>query len=231
MLEIRQVATVARWAALLITASWLAACGQSSPPVSGSSTAAGTTQPASVTSGTVKLTLTGTPATSVIAGSAYMFQPAVSESSGTATFSITGSPPWATFNTATGELTGTPTSADVGTTGAITITASDGGTTASIGPFTIAVNADAPPPPGTATLSWVAPTENTDGSPVTDLAGYQIHYGTSVDALTQTIVVPTAGTTTYVISDMAAGTYYFTVTAYSAMGTESAQSNVASKTI
>jgi len=32
---------------------------------------------------------------------------------------------------------------------------------------------------GTALLSWTAPTENSDGSPLTDLAGYKIHYGSS----------------------------------------------------
>ena len=230
MLEIRQVATTARWAALLITASCLAACGQSSP-VSGNSTAAATTTAPSATAAPT-LTMTGTPAGSVVAGSAYTFQPAVSESSGTVTLSVTGLPAWATFNTGTGELTGTPSSADVGTTGPITINASDGGTTASIGPFTIEVTAAAGPPPatGSATLYWVAPTENTDGSALTDLAGYHIYYGTSADALTQTIDV-SAATTTYVISSLAAGTYYFAVAAYSSGGTESAQSNVASKTI
>jgi hypothetical protein len=227
MLEIRQVATLARWAALLITASILAACGQSSP-VSGSSTAAASTQPASTTA---TLTLTGSPATSVNAGSAYTFQPSVSGTSGAVTFSITGTPAWATFNTATGELTGTPTSADVSTSGAITITASDGGTTASIGPFTIAVNTAAGlPPTGTATLTWVAPTHNTDGTPITGLAGIRIYYGTNAGALTQTIDVPGPTTTSFIIERLAAGTYYFAVAAYTAAGTESALSNIASKT-
>lgn len=229
MLEIRQVATVARCAALLITASILAACGQSSP-VSGNSTAAASAQPASSTPATATLTLTGAPATSVIAGSAYTFQPSVSESSGTVTFSITGTPAWATFNATTGALTGSPTSADEGTTGAITIIASDGRTTASIGPFTIDVTARGAPTTGSATLSWVAPTHNTDGTPVTNLAGFRIYYGTNADALTQTIDVPGPTTTAYIIEKLAAGTYFFAVAAYTTMGTESALSDIASKT-
>ncbi len=54
-------------------------------------------------------------------------------------------PGWATFDPSTGALTGTPTTTDEGISGAITITASDGGTTASIGPFTIDVTATPPP--------------------------------------------------------------------------------------
>jgi hypothetical protein len=84
---------------------------------------------------------------------------------------------------------------------------------------------------GTATLSWAAPTENIDGTPVTGLAGYRVYYGTSADALTQSIEVPGPATTTYVVSDLGPGTYYFAVAAYNSDGIEGAQSSVASKTI
>ena len=128
-------------------------------------------------------------------------------------------------------MTGSPTSADEGTTGAITITASDGTSTASIGPFTIDVTAPTAPPPttGSATLTWVAPTENTDKTPLTDLAGYYIHYGTNAAALTQSINVPSATTTTYEITGLTPGTYYFEVIAYTSLGIQSAPSNVGSK--
>jgi hypothetical protein len=80
-----------------------------------------------------------------------------------------------------------------------------------------------------ATLSWNAPATNTDGTALTDLAGYKIHYGTSPGNYTTTI---NAGTvTTYVISNLAPGTYYFAVTAYNTSGSESGYSNEASKTI
>jgi uncharacterized membrane protein (GlpM family) len=49
--------------------------------------------------------------------------------------------------------------------------------------------------------------------------------------MTQTIVVRSAQTTTYEISNLAPGTYYFEVIAYTSVGTESAPSDVQSKTI
>jgi Fibronectin type III domain len=85
--------------------------------------------------------------------------------------------------------------------------------------------------PGTVTLSWIAPTGNTNGTPLTDLAGYHIHYGTSQDNLTKVIDLAGTGTTEYEVSGLAPGTYYFAVSAYTAMGTESAQSDVGNKTI
>jgi hypothetical protein len=84
---------------------------------------------------------------------------------------------------------------------------------------------------GSATLSWDAPTEDTNGRPLTDLAGYYIHYGTSADDLSQTIAVEGNDVSEYEISNLAQGTYYFAVTAYASDGTESAPSSVASKTI
>src|SRR6202049_2872733 len=85
--------------------------------------------------------------------------------------------------------------------------------------------------PGTVTLTWIAPTGNTNGTPLTDLAGYHIHYGTSQDNLTKVIDLAGTGTTEYEVSGLAPGTYYFAVSAYTAMGTESAQSDVGNKTI
>jgi hypothetical protein len=85
--------------------------------------------------------------------------------------------------------------------------------------------------PGTVTLSWIAPTDNTNGTPLTDLAGYHIHYGTTPDNLTKSIDLTGTGTTEYEVSGLTAGTYYFSISAYTAMGTESAESTVANKTI
>jgi hypothetical protein len=87
------------------------------------------------------------------------------------------------------------------------------------------------PVTGSATLSWDPPTQNTDGTPLTDLAGYYIHYGTSANDLTQTIAVQGSNVSEYEITNLTQGTYYFAVTAYTSDGTESPASNVASKTI
>lgn len=85
-------------------------------------------------------------------------------------------------------------------------------------------------PAGTATLTWTPPTRNTDGSELSNLAGYRISYGTRPDALTQTVQIP-SGNARYAITGLVPGTYYFAVRAYRTDGTESANSNVESKVI
>lgn len=178
------------------------------------------------------ITLQGTPATSVIAGTTYSFQPTLTPSNASAAFTIAQKPAWANFDSNTGALRGTPAASNIGASPSITITATDGTSTSSIGPFAITVMAASPPPPtGSATLTWTAPLLNTDGTALTDLAGYHIYYGTSAGALTTQIDVAGTTATTYAITGLAPGTYYFTVTAYSSVGTESAQSNVGTKTI
>ena len=104
--------------------------------------------------------ISGTPATSVMQGTAYSFQPTASDPNGNPlTFSITNAPSWATFNTTTGRLQGTPTASNVGTFSNIVIRVSDGSTTTSLAAFNITVLAVAS---GSATLSWTPPTTNTE---------------------------------------------------------------------
>lgn len=87
-------------------------------------------------------------------------------------------------------------------------------------------------PTGSATLDWVAPTQNDNGTTLTDLAGFKVHYGTSPGTYTQTITVPNAAAVTYTVTALPAGaTYYFVVTAFNAAGVESNPSNEASKAI
>jgi autotransporter-associated beta strand protein len=85
--------------------------------------------------------ISGTPVTRVDQGVAYSFTPVASDSNSgdVLTFSIVNKPTWATFNTATGALTGTPTRADIGATAGITISVSDGNLSASLPPFTLTV--------------------------------------------------------------------------------------------
>ena len=168
---------------------------------------------------------------SVSVGQTFTLTPNVSGGNGkTLTFSVANAAPWMTFNTSTGMLTGSPTASDVGTYSNVVISVSDGQQSASAAPFTIQVVA-AGAATGTADVSWTPPTTNTDGSTLTDLAGYNIYYGTSPNALTQEVQVSTIGVTNYVISGLTSGTWYFAVTAYTSTGTESSLSNVASKTI
>jgi len=84
---------------------------------------------------------------------------------------------------------------------------------------------------GTATLSWEAPTTTTNGTMLTDLAGYRIYYGLDSADLSETVDLATIGVQTYVIDNLGAGTWYFAIKAVTSAGIESALSNVVSKTI
>ena len=175
--------------------------------------------------------LSGTPSTSVVYGNAYAFRPTGSDPEGrTLTWSITNRPSWATFSTTSGALTGTPSASHVGTYSNIVISASDGTNRRSLAAFNIAVNSPGTSS-GSATLSWTPPTRNTNGTTLTNLAGYRIYYGTSPSALTRTVTLSNAGLTRYVISDLSAATWYFSIRAYTTSGVESANSNNVSKVV
>lgn len=207
----------------------LGACGGGSGDSPATAAASGNSSSTSSTSsgGNQAPTISGTPATTVVVGAAYSFTPTSSDPNGdTRTFSITGKPSWATFNTLTGALTGTPTAA--GTHAGIVISVSDGnGGTASLSAFTITVASAT----GSAVLTWTAPTLNSDGTPLTDLTGYKVYYGTNPTSLTTSVSIAN-GTTSATIPNLATGvTYYFAIASLSASGGEGNRSNVASKTI
>ncbi len=175
-------------------------------------------------------TISGSPAASQISvGSAFSFKPTASDPAGrTLTFSVNTKPSWAKFDTTTGRLYGTPGSTNTGTTSNIVITASDGVASASLHAFSLTVVEVAN---GSATLSWMPPTTDTTGAVLQGLAGYQIRYGTSSNNLSQTIQLANAGLTRYVVTDLAPGTYYFGVAAYTSGGTQSKLSPLVSKTV
>ena len=83
---------------------------------------------------------------------------------------------------------------------------------------------------GNVTLSWDPPATNSDGTLLTDLAGYKLYYSTVSGSYTDIIDVGSA--TTYQVTDLTDGlTYYFTVTAYDTSQNESDYSNEVSKTV
>ena len=84
---------------------------------------------------------------------------------------------------------------------------------------------------GTATLSWQAPTTNTDGKALTDLSGYRIYYGTDAEELSESVQLAGVGLQTYVIDGLGTGTWYFAIKAVASTGAESALSEIVSKTI
>jgi hypothetical protein len=81
------------------------------------------------------------------------------------------------------------------------------------------------------TLNWAPPTQNTDGTPLTNLSGYEIYYGTASGNYTQSVSVSNAGLATYVVDNLSPGTYYFSVAAVNADGTESPLSPEVSATV
>jgi hypothetical protein len=173
--------------------------------------------------------VSGSPETDATAGSTYTFQPTAYDPDGDSIeYRIENKPAWAAFDIRSGRLSGTPSDADVGTYTNIVISVSDGKASAALGPFTITVSQVQL---GAATLTWLPPTENTDGSPIADLAGYRIRYGRQAGELTELQSIPNPGITSAVVENLASGTWYFTVSAYNTSGVESEYSNLAQKTI
>ena len=83
----------------------------------------------------------------------------------------------------------------------------------------------------TAIVSWTPPVQRTDGSALTDLAGYRVYYGKGLNSLTQIIDIRNAGQTSQFIDNLDTGTWYFAVTAYTRDGLESEMSNLGAKRI
>ena len=86
---------------------------------------------------------------------------------------------------------------------------------------------------GTANLSWVAPSKNVDGSPLTlsTIAGYRIYHGITNGNLSLLYDVSDGSITHYTVVGLKAGTHYFALTTYNIYGQESAYSRIVSKTI
>ncbi len=80
------------------------------------------------------------------------------------------------------------------------------------------------------TLRWQAPTENVDGSTLTDLAGYVIYWGTTSRNYSGSHTINSPATTQWEAT-MAPGTYYFAMTAFDAENNESGYSNEVLKVI
>lgn len=82
-----------------------------------------------------------------------------------------------------------------------------------------------------ALLAWTPPTTNTDGTPLTNLAGYRVNYGASAQSLVQAVQIANPATVNYTISNLTPGTWYFGVKAYTTQGAESALSNIVSRAV
>lgn len=173
--------------------------------------------------------ISGSPGSTATVDQPYVFTPEASDPNGDSlSFVISNAPPWATFDSDTGELSGIPSPGDAAVYDEIQISVSDGSTLSALPAFSITVSQNAA---GMATLIWTAPVANTDGSPLTDLTAYRVRYGTEPGSYIKRIEITNAGITTYVIENLTPNTYYFVLTSINSQNIESAFSNEASVVI
>ncbi|MDJ0757860.1 MAG: putative Ig domain-containing protein [Woeseiaceae bacterium] len=176
-------------------------------------------------------TISGNPPGSVSVERAFVFTPTATDPDGDAlTFSVSGLPSWAEFDSSSGLISGVPGPGDVGVYSGISVRVSDGSLSATLPSFSIEVIAQGAAT-GSATLTWVAPTVNEDGSALTDLAGFRVYYGRRPGGFTNSVTLDDPGATTVVISDLPSGEYEFVATAFNEAGIESAFSSPATKII
>ena len=178
-----------------------------------------------------ELTISGTPVATVVALDRYSFTPTTANAGDSAlAFSISGRPAWADFDELTGELSGTPEEADVNLYQAIAISVTDGSSHANLAPFSIEVSAIGAAT-GSITLSWTPPTENEDGTPLMDLAGYRVQWRNSPGIYTHSMTIDNPGLTRMVIDSLTPGTYEFVATSINTSGMESRFSNPITKVV
>ena len=84
---------------------------------------------------------------------------------------------------------------------------------------------------GSATLSWMPPTQNADGTPLSDLAGYKIYYGYESGNYRTSVQIDNPGITIYVVENLTPNTYCFVLTAINSRGVESQFSNEVCKLV
>jgi len=75
----------------------------------------------------------------------------------------------------------------------------------------------------TLTLSWVAPVEREDLTPISpaEISGYRIYYGTSKGQYPNSVDINDGSATSNTFTDLADGVYYFVITTYDTEGRES----------
>jgi len=216
---IRRVSTASL---LIVITTTLIGCKSESEESISSDDPGGTLPPTSSNNAPI---ISGAPGNAVVISNAYSFTPSASDPDGdTLSFNVQNKPAWASLNSTTGALTGTPSLGDVGNYSNIGISVSDGNMSDSLPEFSVAVmqNAD-----GSITLSWTAPTQNEDGTALTDLAAYHFYYGTAPGDRSNQVRVDNPGLATYVIGNLTPATYYIVATAVNTMGVESQYSNEA----
>ena len=173
--------------------------------------------------------ISGTPQGTAVADYTYEFVPTASDADGdTLTFSVQNLPVWASFSSRTGRLSGMPRKGDVGQFANILISVSDGQATTSLRTFAINVAENGVL---STTLSWNPPTENEDGTPLMDLAGYKIYWGNRPGNYTKSVTINNPGISSYVVENLPAGTLEFVATSFNTAGVESEYSSPTTKVL
>jgi len=224
------IRTVRLLATVACTALLLAGCkggGGASPSVKTIPPATTSTVPAAAVPKAPAIE--GSPRKSVRVGETFEFVPIASDPAGLRlTFDISNRPAWADFDPVSGRLSGTPAQGDAGAYERIRIAVSNGAASASLPEFSLQV-VDASN--GQVTIGWDPPTDNVDGSPLTDLAGYRVYYGRSPELLSGRLEIANAGATMAVIENLAPATWYFSVAAYTSGNVEGERSTPASRLV
>jgi hypothetical protein len=121
---------------------------------------------------------------------------------------------------------GTTTTSTTNTTSTASTAPATSGTTQTIAGTVPTVTAS-----NSARLVWLPPAHYTDGTAITSLAGYRVFYGQELGKMTSTINIGASPTPSVTITNLALGTWYFTVKAISSAGIESDIAAIVSKTI
>jgi hypothetical protein len=206
----------------VILSASLTACGGGSGGSSSAQSTDAPDAPITAATGNVAPQISGTAPTAIAAGETYSFAPTATDPNqgDQVTFTIVNKPKWAEFNALTGLLSGKPASADAGAYHGVEIAATDGNSVTPLPAFTIVVSPAAVTGDGVS-VAWQPPTQNDDGSTLTDLSGYKIHYGTTPGSYSDSVAVQNPGLTRYDLSSLPKGQVFIAMTAVNASGAES----------
>ena len=188
-------------------------------------------QYASLSAVAASLTGTAVVGQQAVVGQRWNYQPSIANPDGASmTVMASNLPDWMTLNQSTGLLEGTPGEGDVRTWTNIQLTVNIGQQSTRLPALSVTVVAQGAAM-GTATVTWSAPTQRVDGSPIGELAGYRVLYGTSSRNYDHAVELNTPGINRYVLEGLGSGTWYFAVQAITSDGLKSAPSREVSKTI
>jgi len=164
-------------------------------------------------------------------GVTFDYQPVARDpESDTLRFSAANLPAWASLDTTSGRISGTPGPNDAGVYESISITVADATHKVVTAPFSITVN-PALEGSGVASLQWETPPSKVSGEPLDDLAGYRILYGRSSSDLDHSVLITDPATTSYQFSTLTSGVWYFAVVAVNSSGLEGPPTTLATKSI